>query len=69
MKNWIILIPEPMPLGLTFLLAKAFAMVAAFLVNTRSGGKVEEVLTVLTHRFLAAIDLLRAEAGGVGEPL
>src|SRR5262245_42314266 len=38
MKNWIMRIPEPMPLGLTFLLAIVRAMVWASLVNRPCGG-------------------------------
>ena len=38
MKNWIIRMPEPMPFGLTFLLANVRAMVSASLVNKFFGG-------------------------------
>jgi hypothetical protein len=39
--------PEPMPRGLTFLLAITLATVSASLVKVPSGGKVETVLTLL----------------------
>ena len=42
--------PEPMPLGLTFLLAMVRAMVLASLVNSDCGGKVEMVFTSCTQR-------------------
>ena len=38
MKSWIMRMPEPMPLGLTFLLAMVRAMVSASLVNRPLGG-------------------------------
>jgi hypothetical protein len=56
MKYWIMRIPEPIPLGLTFLLAIARAIVRASLVNRPSAGKVDSVLTFRTHLF----PLLRA---------
>src|SRR5882672_4808460 len=52
MKYWIMRMPEPIPLGLTFLLPKERAMEAASLVNTWRGGKVETLVTVCTQRFL-----------------
>jgi hypothetical protein len=51
MKNWIIRMPEPIPLGLTFLLAIALAIVSASFVNIRLGGLVETVFTLRTHFF------------------
>src|SRR5207245_2639630 len=45
MKYWIMRMPEPMPWGLTFLLAIMRAMVLASLVKVPSGGKVETVFT------------------------
>jgi hypothetical protein len=44
-------IPEPMPLGETFLDARVRAMMVALLVNSRAGGKVETVFTFCTQRF------------------
>jgi hypothetical protein len=38
MKNWIMRIPEPIPLGLTFLLAIVRAIVSASFVKVPSGG-------------------------------
>jgi len=49
--------PEPIPLGLTFLLAIVLAIVSASLVNKSLGGLVETVLTSRDHFFLAAISL------------
>jgi hypothetical protein len=46
-------IPEPIPFGLTFLLAMTRAIVGAFLENVPSGGKVDTVLTLRTHRLLS----------------
>jgi hypothetical protein len=46
MKYWIMRIPEPIPLGLTFLLAIALAIVRASLVNRSLAGKVDSVLTL-----------------------
>src|SRR5437762_7638243 len=61
MWNWIILMPEPIPLGLTFLLAIVLATVSASLVKMPSGGNVETVFTFRIHRlfvfFLAAVFL------------
>src|SRR5438105_4645273 len=51
MKNWIMRMPEPMPFGLTFLLAMPLAMVLASLVNRLAGGKVETVFTLCDHFF------------------
>src|SRR5262249_6029798 len=42
-------IPEPIPLGLTDLRAKVFAIVFASLVKMPFGGKVDTVLTSPTH--------------------
>src|SRR6185437_1294598 len=60
MKNWIMRMPEPTPLGLTFLLPSERAIVLASLVKTRSGGKVETVLTLWLHFLpvLAWLDFL-----------
>ena len=55
MKYCIMRMPEPMPLGLTFLLDITLAIVAASLVKVPSGGKVETVFTFWTHFFLAAM--------------
>ena len=55
MKNWIMRMPEPGPLGLTFLLAIARAMVSASLVNRPLGGRVETVFTPRTHFFFSAM--------------
>ena len=53
MKYCTIRIPEPIPFGLTLLLAMALAIVSAFCVNRFSLGKVETVFTPWTHfRFL-----------------
>jgi hypothetical protein len=49
MKNWIIRMADPMPFGLTFLLAIVRAIDAASLVNVPSGGKVDTVFTRRTH--------------------
>jgi len=51
MKYWTMRIPEPMPFGLTSLLAIRLAMVSASLVKSNLGGKVETVFTFCTHRF------------------
>jgi hypothetical protein len=63
MKNWTMRIPDPIPFGLTFLLAIALATVLASLVNKPGGGKVETVFTWCDQRldfssvfFLLAID-------------
>jgi hypothetical protein len=52
MKYCIIRIPEPIPLGLTFFEAMCRAIVSASLVNMPFFGKVDSVVTFLTHRFL-----------------
>jgi hypothetical protein len=54
MKYWIIRIPEPIPLGLTLVLAIVRAIDSASLVKVPSGGKVETVYTPRTQRFLSA---------------
>src|SRR5438105_11359548 len=51
MKNWIMRMPEPIPLGLTFLLAMILATVFASLLKVPSGGKVDTVLTLWLQRF------------------
>ena len=43
--------PEPRPLGETFLDASVRAIVSALLVNSPAGGCVESVFTFETHRF------------------
>src|SRR2546430_15448445 len=71
MKNWIMRMPEPMPLGLTFLLAMARAMVCASFVNKPLGGNVETVFTSRTHRFfstMVASSLLDPDGLDVDEP-
>src|SRR5262249_47102079 len=55
MKNWIMRMPEAMPLGLTFLVAMVLAIVCASLVNRSRGGLVETVFTFRTHPFLLAM--------------
>jgi hypothetical protein len=52
MKYCIIRIPELTPLGLTFFEAICRAIVSASLVNVPFLGKVDSVVTLLTHRFL-----------------
>jgi hypothetical protein len=51
MKYVNILMPEPGPLGETFLEAKARAIVAASFVNKPFAGCVESVVTFATQRF------------------
>src|SRR2546429_2108745 len=55
MKHWIMRMPEPIPLGLTFLLAMVRAMVSASFVNRLLGGEVETVFTPRTHCFFPAL--------------
>jgi len=50
MKYWSIRMPEPIPLGLTLRLAMMRAIAAASFVKVPGGGKVDAVLTRLTHR-------------------
>ena len=50
MNIWIILIPDPIPFGLTFLLPMTRAIVAASLENVPAGGCVESVRTARDHR-------------------
>ena len=56
MKNWIIRIPEPIPLGDTFFRAIVRAICPAEPVNVLGGGAVETVFTLpdqrLRRRFL-----------------
>src|SRR5437773_1269399 len=54
MKNWIMRIPEPIPRGLTFLLAMVLAMLLASLVNAPAGGNVETVFTAPDQRLVVA---------------
>jgi hypothetical protein len=51
MKYCIIRMPEPIPFGLTLFEAMCRAIVSASLVNTPFLGKVDSVVTFLTHRF------------------
>jgi hypothetical protein len=44
-------IPDPIPFGLTFLLAMTLAIVSASFVYRPAGGKVDTVVTVRTHFF------------------
>src|SRR5438105_3492079 len=46
---WTILIPEPIPLGLTFLLAIVLATFSAFFLNVSEGGNVDSVLILRDH--------------------
>ncbi len=57
MKYVSILIPEPGPLGDIFFDASVRTMVAALLVNSPSGGCVESVLTLDTHRFFLPVGI------------
>jgi hypothetical protein len=50
-KYWIMRIPEPIPLGLTFLLAIMRAIESASFVKVPFGGKVDTVLTLLIQYF------------------
>jgi hypothetical protein len=56
-KNWIILIPDPIPFGLTRLLAITRAMVWESFLKVPSGGYVETVFTRADH-FLGSSELL-----------
>jgi hypothetical protein len=58
MKYCIIRMPEPIPLGLTFFEAICRAIVSASFVNMPFFGKVDSVVTFLTHRFLLLPPLL-----------
>src|SRR5687767_872178 len=53
MKYWIIRMPDPIPFGLTFLLAMILATDLASFLKVPSGGKVDTVFTPLTQRLLA----------------
>jgi len=55
MKYRIMRMPEPIPLGLTFLLPITRAMVRAPLVNRSLGGNVETVFTPRTQCFFSAM--------------
>ncbi len=50
--------PDPMPLGETFFVARVRAIVAALFVNRPRGGRVESVVTFATHRFFFPVDIL-----------
>jgi hypothetical protein len=52
--------PDPGPLGLTFLVAMTRAMVRASLVNNPSGGEVETVFTSCDQRFFGFLPLVFA---------
>ena len=54
MKYWIIRMADPIPLGLTFLVAMMRAIVSASFVKVPSGGNVETVFTSRTQRLLVA---------------
>ena len=56
MKYCIMRMPDPIPLGLTFFEAMCRAIVSASLVNMPFSGKVDSVVTFLTHRFLPFLD-------------
>jgi hypothetical protein len=49
MKYVSIRMPDPGPFGDTFFEANTLAMVAAFLVKSPGGGRVESVFTFATH--------------------
>ena len=55
MKNWIMRIPEPIPFGLTFLVAMTRAMVSASFAKIPSGGKVETDFTSWIQRPFCAV--------------
>src|SRR6185312_2560404 len=57
-KKFNMRIPEPGPLGETFLDARDFAIVSASLVKSPSGGKVETVFTCPDHRFVFPVEFL-----------
>ena len=59
MKYCIMRMPELIPLGLTFFEAMCRAIVSASLVNMPFLGKVDSVVTLLTHRLLPLL-LFRA---------
>jgi hypothetical protein len=67
MKYCIIRMPETIPLGLTFFEAMCRAIVSAFLVNMSFLGKVDSVVTPLTHRFLLLRGLFFLD--GISPPL
>jgi hypothetical protein len=52
MKNGIMRMPEPIPFGMTRLLAAHRATAAAFLVKRLAGGKVETVCALCDHFLL-----------------
>jgi hypothetical protein len=66
-KYCIIRMPETIPLGLTFFEAMCRAIVSAFLVNMSFLGKVDSVVTPLTHRFLLLRGLFFLD--GISPPL
>lgn len=53
--------PEPGPLGETRFEASVRAIVSALLVNSPSGGCVESVFTLATHRLLEVFDFTLVE--------
>jgi hypothetical protein len=60
-KNVSIRMPEPGPFGETFFDANDLAIVAASLVNSPGGGKVETVFTVAIHLFFFAPVIARLQ--------
>jgi hypothetical protein len=70
MKYWIMRMPDPGPFGETRLLPIVRAICSADPVNVRDGGKVDAVVTVLTHRVPArafvTVSSSRAARGDAG---
>jgi hypothetical protein len=56
-KKVSIRMPDPGPLGETFLEANVLAIVAALFVNRPAGGYVDSVLTFRTHLFFFAVGM------------
>jgi hypothetical protein len=72
MKNWIMRMPDPIPFGLTRLLAIVRAIVRASLLNSPGGGAVETMLTLCDHfRFVVMSNPRRATKAleGVLKPI
>ncbi len=72
MKNWTILIAEPIPLGLTFFDAMMRAIVRASFLNNPSGGYVDIVFTSRTHCLgflLPASRMISSAVAGDSGPL
>ena len=57
-KKFNMRIPDPGPLGETFLDARDLAIVSASLVKSPGGGKVETVFTCPDHRFVFPVEFL-----------